>query len=75
MSYIIVAEFPEDRYPGAVVRLLAVPEIRLLRRDKENEIVHFDIRGDFDRAAEQTRWFCNHLIDAGVLSFSIHHSY
>ena len=75
MSYIIVAEFPEDRYPGATVRLLTVPEIRLLRRDSENEIVHLDIRGDFDHAAEQTRWLCNHLIDTGVINFSIYHSY
>ena len=34
-----------------------------------------DIRGDFDKQQELTRWFCNQLIDAGVLTFEIHHSY
>lgn len=78
MSYIIVATFSEDRqrgFPRAAAKLLKVPEIRLLRRDAENELVSLDMRGDFDRKAELTREFCGHLIDAGVVEFDIHHSY
>jgi len=78
MSYIITATIPlgaEVNARDGVSALLQEREIRFLRRDDENEMVTLDMRGDFDRNAEQTRWLCNKLIDAGILKFEIGHSY
>ena len=75
MGYIIVAEFAEDRYPEAAQKLLREPLIRTLSRNLDESTVQLDIRGDFERAAEQTQWLSEKLIGVGVLNFSIHHSY
>jgi hypothetical protein len=75
MGYIITVTIPDhamNRDEG-VRQLLTDPLIRLLREDDGETVL--DMRGDYDRNAEQVRWLCGKLIDAGVLEFDIGHSY
>lgn len=76
MGYIITATIPlaeaQNSRDGVNV-LLREPEIRLLRRDEENETI--DMRGDFDCNDKQVQWLCEKLIAASILEFTIHHSY
>lgn len=72
MSYIITAEVDtssEEHYHGRVEDV----DARILR--EEDNRVTFDIPGDFQKQEELTRKLCNSLIDAGFISFTIHHSY
>ena len=72
MSYIIVAEVDkgdEDNYGGDEEKL----SCRVLRRN--GSVVSFDIPGDFKFQKELTFSLCKELIEAGFISFSIHHSY
>lgn len=78
MSYIITTTIPLGEAHNSrhgVDMLLREPEIRILKRDTENEVVTLDMRGDFEDNARQVRWLCGKLVDAGILEFSIGHSY
>lgn len=72
MGYIITATFDDDH--AKLLTLLENREIRTLKHDTENEMVTVDMRGDFDRQAQQTQWLCEKLVAAGILEFEIRHS-
>lgn len=72
MSYIIVAEVDtedEDNYGGDAEKLSCR---KLCQR---GTVISFDIPGDFKFQKELTFSLCKELIEAGFISFSIHHSY
>lgn len=79
MSYIITATFDTDKDSEnrvtALDDLLHESWIRLLSKDEENEAATVDIRGSFNEREALTRKLANRLIDAGVIRFSIGHSY
>ena len=77
MSYIVAATFETDgdNLPTACAELLTEPWLRLLSRDEENQTVTLDMVGDYDSKQETVRKLANRLIDAGVISFEIRHSY
>ena len=77
MSYIITATFEMDgdNRRAACTELLTEPWLRLLRRDEENQTVTLDMVGDYDSKQETVRKLTNRLIDAGVVSFELRHSY
>ena len=78
MSYIITVTIPADdpmNHRYGVDALLLEPLIIFLSRDTDNETTKLDMSGDFDDNAHQVRWLCGKLVDAGILRFSIGHSY
>ncbi len=77
MGYIITAEFPIEDEVNATDygSLLKEEGIRFLSIDSENSLVKVDIRGDFSRKAEITKYLCDCLIKHGIYKFSIGHSF
>jgi len=76
LSYQIIAEIPLDNADDPRAKtLLREPRVRPLRFDAEEDIQHFDIRGDFDSQKYDTLWLCEKIVEAGFLNFTIRHSY
>jgi hypothetical protein len=76
VGYIICAEVDTDsdiNHPKGIDRILEIEGIRLL--SKRDGHYTLDMRGEFDRNAEQVLYLCKALVDNGILEFDIRHSY
>lgn len=76
MSYIIYAEFfkPYDHRDDVPMDWKdRLKGCRIL--SEGSEIISVDIPGKFGEEQERTRRLCNALIDAGITTFKIGHSY
>lgn len=72
MGYIICAEvdlLDEENIGGVISTVKA----RIL--SERNNIVTFDIKGEFGKQPELVTNLCQTLVDSGFYSFSIRHSY
>ena len=72
MSYIITAEVSTEDEVNCGADIGAV-DARILCND--GVYITFDIRGDFYKTKELTKYLCSTLINAGFVAFKIGHSY
>ena len=72
MGYIIVAECDLSEEDNGAAKISEVDARILVKND---DVIKFDIKGDFLNKQELTKKLCDSLINAGFLSFEIYHSY